>query len=265
MLDGPLDPYLDEYADRSAKARESVPSVETLRYGPGPGNTVDLALPTNATADNPVALHIFIHGGYWQQLSKRDSFFLSPRCLERGEAFAAVDYTLAPEASLDQIVDECCAALTMLMDAARSGDLPIDPDRIVVSGSSAGAHLTAMAACRLPSEHRPAAVVLMSGIYDLEPLVATSINDVVGLDVIDAHRNSPTRSDLTGFPPAVVAWGDNEPDEFKRQSRHFADLIQRAGGVVVETEVPGRNHFDVVFDIVPDLTDLIPSRQGNPD
>jgi arylformamidase len=268
MLDGPLDPYLDAYATRSAEARAAAPSVVTVRYGPKPSNTIDVALPE--PGGPAPALHVYIHGGYWQQLSKRESFFLAPPCLARGEAFAAIDYTLAPEATLDEIVDECCTALVTLRVIADTGELPIDPERITVSGSSAGAHLTALTACRLPVEQRPAAVILASGIYDLEPLLATDINDAVGLDVAGAQRNSPARCDLSGFPPAVIAFGDNEPEEFKRQSRRFADLIRAARGgaeidPVAEIEVAGRNHFDVVFDIVPDLTDLIPpsTRRGD--
>ncbi len=251
MLDGPLDPYLEEYAARSARAR-AVHNVLTFEYGPRPANTVDVILPpTRIGVETP--LHVFIHGGYWQLLSKNESLFLAPECLARNEAFAAVDYTLAPEATLDQIVDECVAAVEMLQDQVNSS-------RVTISGSSAGAHLTAMVAARLTgSAACPAAVILVSGVYDLEPLVATSINDAVGLDIAAAHRNSPARLDLTGFPPAVLAWGDNEPDEFKRQSRRFADLIRAAGGTAVETEVAGRNHFDVVFDIVPNLADLLPT------
>ena len=257
MLEGPLEPYLDAYAQRSADARASAEAdgatVTTVAYGDRASNTVDVIAPAD---QGPHPLHVFIHGGYWQQLSKHESMFLAPTCLERGEAFAAVDYTLAPDATLDEIVDECIAAVRAV--GREAAGLGVDPGRITISGSSAGAHLTAMAAARLPAEERPAAVVLMSGVYDLEPLVATPINDAVGLDVAAAHRNSPARLDLIGFPPAVIAWGDNEPDEFKGQSRHFADLLRTAGTDVAEIEVAGRNHFDVVFDIVPQLTDRIP-------
>ncbi|MDH5520310.1 MAG: alpha/beta hydrolase, partial [Acidimicrobiia bacterium] len=178
MLDGPLDPYLDAYARRSAEAYETAERVETIRYGPGPANTVDLALPA-VPSDEPVPLHVYIHGGYWQLLSKRDSFFLAPDCLARKMAFATVDYTLAPAATLDEIVDECVAALATL--GAVAPDHGIDPTSMVVSGSSAGGHLTAMAALRLPPDQRPAAVIAVSGIFELEPLIGTSINDAVGL------------------------------------------------------------------------------------
>lgn len=256
MLDGPLDPYLDDYARRSAVAYESIDRLETIRYGPGPSNTVDLALPPVDNTIEPIPLHVYIHGGYWQLLSKREAFFLAPDCLARGLAFASVDYTLAPAATLDEIVGECVAALTALRSAAP--DFGVDSDAIVVSGSSAGGHLTVMATLELPHHQRPSAVIPVSGVFELEPLIGTSINEAVGLDVERARANSPLCHDLTGFPPAVVAFGENEPDEFKRQSRALIDKLAAAERPVVEVEVAGRNHFDVVFDIITDLIPHIP-------
>lgn len=254
-LDGPLDPFLDAYARRSAEAYQTAERVETISYGPGPANTVDLALPA-APTDEPLPLHVYIHGGYWQLLSKRESFFLAPDCLARGMAFATVDYTLAPTATLDEIVDECVAALATLGSVAP--DHGIDPASMVVSGSSAGGHLTAMTALRLPPAQRPAAVIPVSGIFELEPLIGTSINDAVGLDLERARANSPLLQDLSGFPPSVVAFGANEPDEFKRQSRAFVDRLRAANRPTVEVEVAGRNHFDVVHDIITDLVPQLP-------
>ena len=59
---------------------------------------------------------VFFHGGYWQELSKQESAFAAPQCLARGIAYAAVDYTLAPKATLSAIVDECRAAVARLAD-----------------------------------------------------------------------------------------------------------------------------------------------------
>ena len=177
----------------------------------------------------------------------------SSRSLRHGAAFAAVDYTLAPDASLDEIVDECRQALAVL--ASSAGEHNIDPERIIVSGSSAGAHLAAMTALG-SNGWRPAAVALISGVFELEPLVNTYVNDAVGLDVNAAHRNSPLRADLTGFPPALVAHGDNETNQFKRQSSVMATALRKASTNVTELELPDRNHFDVVFDLCNDKTEL---------
>ena len=247
MLDGPLDPYLVAYAENSRRAYERCPHMQVLRYGPGEANTIDVVVPD---ADAPVPMLVFIHGGYWQALSKTDAFFPAPDALSRGIAYAAVDYTLAPDAPLEQIIGECRRAIEYLIEKA--GDLNIDPARIILSGSSAGAHLAAMCCLSLPVPKRPAGAVLISGIFELEPLVGTYVNDPLGLDAEAAHRNSPALADLAGFPPALIAWGGIETDEFKRQSRYFAGLLRAAGGEAECLEMETRNHFDIVEDLAND-------------
>ena len=94
-------------------------------------------------------------------------------------------------------------------------------------------------------------LVLLSGVYDLEPLVSTYINDAVGLDRAAARRNSPLRLvvELKHPVTAVVAWGEHETATFKCQSHAFAVAWRRAGNMVVELEAPGRNHYDIVHDL----------------
>ncbi len=264
LPDRDYSPFIDEYRSRSASARQLV-DVQTIEYGPSQTNTIDLALPDptrtpGTTLQGRLPIHVFIHGGYWQQLSKRESLFSAREVLSEGTALAAVDYTLAPDASLGQIVDECVAALRAIRQAADR--LGLDGDAMTVSGSSAGAHLAAMASVRLPRHERPRGLILMSGVYLLEPLIGTSINEAVGLDVAAARSLSPLLCDLEGFPPTVVAYGDDETEEFKRHSRAMVDALTEVGTAVSEVERPDRNHFDVVFDLAPELTDILGQLTG---
>ena len=128
--------------------------------------------------------------------------------------------------------------------------------RIVIAGSSAGGHLTAMVSVDPTTSWRPAGMVLLSGLYELEPLIGTRINDALDLDVPAAHRSSPARLAIANPPPALVAWGENETSQFKRQSRLFAELIRKAGGDSSVLEVPGRNHFDILTDLGRDASEL---------
>ena len=236
-IGGDYMPYLQAYADRSAAARREHPP-QILHYGPGERQTIDLFMPS--TVARPSVL-VFFHGGYWQELSKRESAFAAPQCLAHGIAYAAVDYTLAPTATLSAIVDECRTAAACLSQ--------VGP--LVVAGSSAGAHLAAMVA-----NERLKGAVLVSGIYELEPLIGTSINTALGLDVAEAARNSPMCRPLAGFPPSLICWGDNETDQFKRQSRAFAQALHVAGAECSVFECPGRNHFDVILDLADPATEL---------
>jgi arylformamidase len=253
-IGGNYQPYIRAYADLSTAARRAhVPT--TVRYGTTERQTLDLFVP-HGVAKLPVL--VFFHGGYWQELSKEASAFAARQCLANGIAYAAVGYTLAPAAKLSEIVAECRAAVGWL---GRFGDtMGIDPDRLVVAGSSAGAHLAAMTALPTPLDAPGSSpvkgAVLVSGIYDLEPLIGTSINAALSLDPATAARNSPLRQPLKGFPPSLVCWGENETDQFKRQSRTFAQALQEAGTDCVEFETAARNHFDVILDLADPATQL---------
>ena len=266
-----LGPFLDAYARESAVARQACADaglvVSEVRYGDLATQTIDLVSPGGS--DSPAPLIVFIHGGYWQELSKTESFFAAHSCAAQGVAFAAVDYTLAPTATLDQIVGECLAAVQALVDESPTHHL--DPERVVVTGSSAGAHLAAMVGLGTAG-WRPAAVGLVSGIFDLEPLVGTYINDALGLDPDAARINSPAHRDLRGFPTTVIAHGSNETEQFKRQSRLFASMLSSQGTAAQELEVTDRNHFDVIMDLcnhetalghsIMQLTNPATERQG---
>jgi arylformamidase len=256
-IGGDYQPFIAAYAERSFQARLATPGRLGLRYGDGPSHRLDLFVPPVGD-HGPIArrppLLVFLHGGYWQELSRHESSFSAPQAVSQGIALAVVDYTLAPEATVAEIVAECRQALLWLVE--HSEDLGFDASRIVVSGSSAGAHLAAMLALPTPGVPAVQGAVLVSGIYELEPLVGTSINRALGLTAAAARSLSPALLALEGFPPAVVAWGAIETDEFKRQSLDFAARLARAAVPVHSVEVPGRNHFDVILDLVDPGTPL---------
>ncbi len=250
-IGGDYQPFVQAYADRSWQARDQLTGHLSLRYGSSAAQALDLFLPAEpSTAANAAAppLLVFIHGGYWQELSKDDSLFAAADCVGQGIAFAALDYTLAPRVSIAEMVAECRAALAWLQQQAAV--LGFDAGRIVVAGSSAGAHLAAMAAMPLAGCVPVArATVLVSGIYELEPLVGTSINAALGLDAAAARTLSPVLGDVRNFPPSIICWGEIETEEFKRQSRAFAAKLDGASTPVQTFEVPARNHFDVILDL----------------
>jgi arylformamidase len=240
-------PYLDAYATRSREAEQRFRSRKNLAWGPGSDELLDY-FPAGF-ADAP--LLVFFHGGYWQELSKNESLFAAPDCIANGIAFAAIDYTLAPHANLGTIVDQCRRAIASLHRQAAA--LGFDARRIYVAGSSAGAYLAAMllvegwqAGYGIPDDV-VAGSVLLSGIYDLEPLMGTCIDESLHLTVTDVATLSPLGLKLGPPVPTIVAWGENETAEFKRQSRSFAKLLAGSGFPVSAFEVAGTNHFDIVF------------------
>lgn len=255
-IGGNYEPFLAAYKERSDAARQAIGHIVECRYGPKPANTIDLVIPEVCDGGQRCPLIVFIHGGYWQELSKQESLFAAPGFLAAGMAFAAIDYTLAPDASIPEIIDECRNAIRWLHDAAH--DFAYDPGLIVVTGSSAGAHLAAMTAFpdAQSGEILPAGLVLVSGIFELEPVIGTSINIHLKMNAPVARECSPMCLDTNKFPPTLLAWGDIEPGDFKTQSRAFAAKLLADKIPIRALEVPSRNHFDVVLDLADTNTEL---------
>lgn len=251
VIGGNYLPFIHEYIKRSDDVASSNSIIECF-YGPMKSNSVDLILPENTPKDKPVPLLVFIHGGYWQELSKKESLFAAKDILSEGIAFAAVDYTLCPNVTIQEIVDECVMALRYLQSIGPKYNF--DPNKIVLAGSSAGAHLASM--CVLEgmkakdnSPLRIASTILVSGIYELEPIIQTSINDAIKMDRTVANSMSPMLKDLENFPDTLIVWGENETAEFKGQSNVFSKKLIEFGVSVKAFEVPSRNHFDVILDL----------------
>lgn len=235
----------------AAEAARAARSPETIAYGPGAREVMDLF---SAGEDAPVA--VFLHGGYWQALDKDWFSGLAPALLAHGVGLAIPSYDLAPAVRLGRILSQVREAVERVR--ARTGRRP------VVFGHSAGGH---MAACML-SEGRASAAVAVSGVFDLAPLIPTSLNQALRLDAAEAAALSPVHWPVPdGSTPGGTILdcivGADESPEFLRQSRMMADLWG-ARGVETRCEaLPGLNHFtvlDPLFDpdsaLVKRLVDL---------
>jgi arylformamidase len=252
-----IDDELRRYAEVSREAMAlphrrltTGPAGERAGEGAGEG-----AIVFEGPAGAP--LHVFVHGGYWQALSAADSLMPAPELVAAGWSFAAIDYVLAPRATIPEQIDQCARAVRAVIDE-------LHPPAVVLSGSSAGAHLAAHVAQRMSrpdAPHHTATVdrlVLLSGIYDLRPLVATYVNEPLGMDDDTASAWSVSLDERPSLDLHVLH-GEHETVAFKAQSARLA----AAWGVPV-VEVVGRNHFDLVLDLASiDLRLGVP-RRGAP-
>jgi arylformamidase len=219
-----------------------------LAYGPTAAEALDLIVPPGG-AGRRAPLMVFVHGGYWQGLDKRDCAALAPEFVKAGIAFATINYTLAPVASLDEIVRQARACLAWLW---RNAPLfSCDPNRIFIGGHSAGGHLAMMLAATewnrlggLPRDLLKGAFSV-SGIYDLEPVRLSYQNAVLKLDDGTVRRNSPLRLKPV-TTRIVLTVGEKEPEEFRRQQAEFAAAWRKAGADVAVVPAPGLGHFDIL-------------------
>ncbi len=238
------DATIEERIAASRATREDHPAHVDLAYGTHERQQIDVCLPEG---DGPWPLLIYIHGGYWQSNHKNDYAFLAPAWLERGVAFATLGYRLLPEVTLVDIVSDIRAAMQYLHNHA--GQLSIDRDRVVLSGLSAGAHLTAMYV-GAAGTFRPTATVLLSGVYDLAPLESTSPGQSLAASLTaELSDISPLGLGAPGSGSHLIAWGDEETDVFKSQSATLAAYWSNRGLAARQLAVPGANHYTVVEDL----------------
>jgi len=240
--------YLERWARESAQARETLPCHLDLAYGTGAREWLDV-FPAGHGKAAPAL--VFIHGGYWKALDKSDFSYPATTLVEAGIAYVALGYPLAPAAGMDEIVASVRRALAWLWREGSGHG--VDPARLVVSGHSAGGHLTAMMLATdwaAVADDLPADLVKgglsISGLYDLEPVRLSYHNVELRLDAQAVRRNSPLRHLPVAAAPLALVVGAKETDEFRRQQQEFLAAWRARGLEGSGAEFPGRNHFSII-------------------
>lgn len=227
--------FIEGWRRDAAVFRSAHPVAELdLSYGPGERQAIDLFWPD---AGRAAPLALFIHGGYWAALDRTMFSHMAAGLLAHGVAVALPSYDLCPQVSLPTLVGQVRAAAAFL--ARRHGRA------MLAMGYSAGGHLAAMLLATDWTQHGlPKATVRaalpISGLFDLEPLLATTVNLPLGLDQATARALSPVHMPSPGLKLHAVVGGD-EGAEYTRQSRSIAE----AWGGTWEA-VPGAHHFSVL-------------------
>lgn len=224
---------------RSAEMRARYSDHLDLRYGPRERNRIDLL---KSAEKGPTLL--FIHGGYWQHRAKEIFALFAAGPMAHGINVALIGYTLAPEATLDEIVAEIFKGIDFL--AEKLPELGGDPNRLAVSGWSAGGHLTSMAL----AHPKVKAGMAISGIYDLEPIRHSYLNAKLGLDEPMSRRNSPMMQAGGAMKPLSLVVGSAELPLLRKQTSDFAGHRARFGLPVTYEEIPGADHFTIMDEMV---------------
>jgi arylformamidase len=222
-----------------------------LSYGGSERQAIDLFMPAVTAA--PLAL--FIHGGYWRSLEPALFSHVARGLNERGVAVAVAGYDLCPQISIREIIQQVRQACLFLWQ--RLGQ------RMLVYGHSAGGHLAACMVATdwtaigrdLPPDLAPVGMAI-SGVFDLQPLVATSMNNDLRLDPQEARRVSPLFWPVGADRTLDAVVGAEESGEFLRQSRAIADVWGENGATTPYLEVPGANHFTVLDPLADPSSEL---------
>lgn len=240
----PEHPQIIDCWQRDAAAwREASDCELDLVYGESDRSKLDLFHPTTGRHAAPVAL--FVHGGYWQALDRKFFSHMARGPNARGIAVAVASYDLCPDATVMDIVRQIRHACRWLW--RRNGGI------VTVYGHSAGGHLAAAMVATdwqaedpaLPAGLVPAALAI-SGLFDLEPLVETSINGALGLTAETAREASPLHWTPASGARLVAAVGGDESSEYLRQSRSVCEVWAARGAETLCDVIEGTNHFTVI-------------------
>lgn len=238
--------HFARWAETSARARARMICYLDRAYGASPGETLDIF--PSRKGDGSVLM--FIHGGYWRSLDKRDFSFLAPAWVDAGVSLVVVNYDLCPAVSIERIVQQMIAASAWLYRHAE--EYGMDEERLYVSGHSAGGHLAAMMLAALwPVVDRALPRNLykgglaVSGVYDLRPLVDVDwLSNDLRLDEPAALKASPAFLPPATRSPLSLAVGGLESSEFKRQNALLAERWRRV--LLEDVAMPETDHFTVI-------------------
>lgn len=240
--------YIKRGEEHSQAARDRYSFKGDVRYGSGPLADLDFFPSTRPGA--PLA--IFIHGGYWRGRDKRDYTFVANGLMPSGCAVAVMNYDLCPSVELPQIVQQIKDGLEWI--AGKSEEWDFDSKNIFVFGHSAGAHLIAAVLAQTGQSYqlKPGIIkkaYLLSGVYNVEPVLHISVNDEVKLRAEQVHAMSPINFK---FDPSIdyeVIVGGAEPRDWIGESANMAQHLRRQGCKVGHHVLEGLNHYSLMFEI----------------
>jgi len=238
--------HFDRWGQSSAQARRELDVELDVPYGDDRMETMDIFRPQGEAR----ALLMFIRGGYWRSLDKKDHSFVAAPFVKAGAAVAAINYSLCPAVKVEDIVIQCLKAGAWLYRNAAEVGAP--RNRIFVAGHSAGGHLAAMClAAQWPRYSRGLPEKVMqggmpiSGIYDLTEISLTpSVNADIRLNEAGAIKVSPAFMPPATKAPVHLVVGGREIDGFRYQQ----DLLAGKWSNVVADNIvsPGDNHFTIL-------------------
>ena len=257
--------YLNLFRAHQAGKRfyEQYPHLERdLAFHPDMAPRLDVYSPAEGEG-HPVL--IFVHGGSWQDYDKELFAPVAQRLLPEGMVVVIPDYTLHPGADYEQMTREVAAAISWTLEnAAQYGG---DPHRVVVSGHSAGAHLSALALLDPRfleglghSSDEICAWIGLSGPYDIQAeydyWVAKGSTPEVMVEVMGGQGNfnraSPVSHVRPDLPPSLIIHGDEDETVPATISMAFHEALQAAGAHSTLTIYDGAGHSDYLFAALTD-------------
>jgi arylformamidase len=238
--------HLQRWENLSRLTEKKHKVIKDIPYGNGPRECLDIFHSSNKGSKTLV----FIHGGYWQKFDKSSFHFIADGFAGYGITTVIINYPLMPSVTMDEVVKSCLKAIDWIHSniAQWNGD----PDQLYIAGHSAGGHLAAMLMTKENDQNDKSfikGVCAISGLFDLEPIQLSNINDVLQMDRATAIRNSPIQKSPVESSPLLLAVGADETNEFIDQSRELYNNWKNKNKGIDCLEIQGMNHFSILSSI----------------
>lgn len=210
-----------------------------IPYGRHPRQTLDLF----RTPRRRRATVAYFHAGYWQSRDKSGFRFLAPPLVADGHDVAIINYPLSPDMGINDIVAAAYASLAALASLTENAPL-------ILVGHSAGAQIAVELVMHARTgDWKVTGVMAISGVFDLTPLIDTSVNEKLALDAVAARAASPLHRVVSGAPPAIFAVGALETRAFRDQTARMSEAWAGAGNASVPVTVPDADHFSILNEL----------------
>ena len=235
--------YFDRWERLSRQTAEQSTILKDIPFGDHLDERLDI-FPSKIHHSKTL---VFIHGGYWHLLDKTMFHFLAGHFLKSNVTTVLINYPLAPRATIDDIVVSCRKALRWIHDntVRYNGD----PAELYLLGHSAGGHLASMILVEEEAKF-VRAMISLSGLFRLEPLMLSYLNDSIGMDYENAIKNSPVFLTPANDCPLLLVTGSDESDEFKAQSAELYHHWKNKFSEIEILEVPQKNHYSILDAVV---------------
>lgn len=235
--------------EKSAATRARHRHIADIAYGEEPRQRLDLFFPEDMEAPCPV--HVFLHGGYWRAYDRRSFHCVAESVIAAGAIAVIAEYTLMPGARMAQLVGEVRQALEWVGEniGAHGGSV----DELSASGHSAGAHLASYLFSASPGEalptRPPRSMLLLSGIYDLEPIRTSFLKDEIALTAEEVAAWTPLQAAPAVGTSVTLAVGADETAPFHQQAADYDRRLSEAGLTSEVMTLEGLNHMSIVAEL----------------
>jgi arylformamidase len=235
--------YFDRWERLSRQTAEHHTILKDIPYGDHSNECLDI-FPSKIHHSKTL---VYIHGGYWQMDDKAKYRFLAEHFLKYNVTTVLMNYPLAPQSSMDEIVHSCRRALGWLHDNIMSFNG--DSTELYLLGHSAGGHLASMMLVEAEANFLRA-MISLSGLFRLEPLMLSYLNESIGLDHENAIKNSPVFLTPATDCPLLLVTGTEETDEFQAQSEDLCQCWKSKCSNIELLKVPQKNHFSILDAVI---------------